>query len=115
MSVHKEREDGIVADHNGWDFGPNMSTKMILKTQKIPCNTFKQHLSAKSNDQECSDQSILDDHCSKVFDNSPSPPRSRKKEKKKDSMITGVDSDKSQTGYTMPTWKGEFSILICSP
>ena len=110
----KERGDDTAADLEGWDFGPKMSTAMILKHQKIQNNTYKQHQSAQSHDLEYSDQSILDDHCSKVFDNSPSPPRDRKKEKTKDSMSLGGDLNKSQAAYKIPSWQGEFNINICS-
>ena len=107
MSVPKERED-----LKGWDFGQKMSTGMILEKPKYQSNTFKQHQSAKSHDQECSDQSILDDHCSKVFDNSPSPPRDRKKGKTRDSTSLGLGCGKFQAGHKMPSWQGEFEIYI---
>lgn len=101
----KER-DGSVAERKVWDFGPKISTEIISNNQK-----YKQHPSDKSHDQECSDQSILDEHCSQVFGNSPSPPRNWIKEKAKDPASLGLDGNKAQTTYRM-SWQGEFNIDI---
>ena len=108
----RERKDELAADLKEWDFGPETSTDDILNIKRFQSNAFKQHrVYAKSHDQECSDQSILDDHCSKVFDNSPSPPKDRRRERTMRSNRSGVGFDKNQAGYKMPSWQGELYIF----
>ena len=105
-SSRKEGEHEKFTQRKVWHFGPDTVTR--------PAKNCKQHLSSPNEDKECSNQNILDEHCSKVFDKSPSPPKDRKKEKTKDSMSWGVDCNKFQAAYKLPSWQGEFITDISS-
>ena len=87
-------------------------------TSKQPEIVHKQHRRSINYDQESTDQSILDEHCSRVFDNSPSPPRQWKKPQAKVpeglawGAAWGVNHRQSQPGCGMPSWKGELHMNV---
>ena len=101
----KLRQRGVAA--------PTMSTSSRVKRHEA--SSYSQHQLSQNYDQE-SDQSILDDHCSKVFDHTPvrgrSPPteRSKKVRAHKGSYPTWAPSGRSK-GQHMYGMHGERLIL----